>query len=155
MSASVTAAYTGLKQTEPGLPSHFYYDPEHHQRELRAIWYRNWMYAFRADQVKEPQSFRTVQIGDQNILVVRDEQGALHAFHNTCRHRGSVLCAEHEGRLRSKFIVCPYHGWGYGLDGALDTVPGLGITDDFDRHDYPLYRVAVAEWGGSVFIRLE
>jgi Rieske 2Fe-2S family protein len=154
-STSATGGYAGLKQVEPGLPSHFYYDPEHYQRELRAVWYRNWMFVCRTDQVMQPQSFRAVTIGDQNILVVRDEQGALHAFHNTCRHRGSVLCAEHEGKLRSKFIVCPYHGWGYRLDGTLVTVPGLGIADDFDMRDYPLYRVAVAEWGGCVFVRLE
>ena len=61
--------YTGLKQLEPGLPSRFYYDPEHYERELRALWYRNWIYLCRASTLPEPQSFRTFSIGSQSILV--------------------------------------------------------------------------------------
>jgi glycine betaine catabolism A len=146
--------YTGLKQLEPGLPSRFYYDPEHYERELRALWYRNWIYLCRASTLPEPQSFRTFSIGSQSILVLRDEHGVLRAFHNTCRHRGSALCATSEGRFRAKFITCPYHGWAYDLQGKLAGVRARGVSDDFDPGDFPLYDVALAEWGGFVFTNL-
>jgi Rieske 2Fe-2S family protein len=146
--------YTGLKQLEEGLPSHYYYDPAHYERELQAIWHRNWIYVCRASTLAEASSFRTFTIGGQSILVVRDEKGVLRAFHNTCRHRGSALCAEPHGKLRGKAITCRYHGWSYDLRGRLAAVPALGMSADFDRRNFPLYDVALAEWGGSVFVNL-
>jgi Rieske 2Fe-2S family protein len=147
-------SYTGLRQLEESLPSTYYYDPEHYERELRAIWYRSWIYLCRASTLPEPRSFRTFTIGNQTILVVRDEHRVLHAFHNTCRHRGSALCAEPEGRFRGKFITCPYHGWSYDLRGHLSVVPALGVSPDFDRHNFPLYKIALTEWGGFIFVNL-
>jgi Rieske 2Fe-2S family protein len=88
------------------------------------------------------------------VLVLRDEQGVLRAFHNTCRHRGSALCTEESGRLVTRRITCRYHGWSYTLRGELAKAP---------RHDRPqpagleglgLYAVAVAEWRGFVFVNL-
>jgi Rieske 2Fe-2S family protein len=147
-------SYTGLKQLEEGLPSRFYYDPGQYERELQALWYRNWIYLCRAGTLAEKRSFRTFAIGSQSILVLRDELGTLRAFHNTCRHRGSALCAEKEGQFRGKHITCPYHGWTYDLQGRLAIVPALGMADDFDRRNFPLYDVAVMEWGGFVFVNL-
>ena len=147
-------SYTGLRQLEAGLPSHYYYDAAHYERELQAIWYRSWVYLCRAASLPGPQSFRTFRIGTQGILVVRDESGALRAFHNTCRHRGSALCSAAEGKLRAKAITCPYHGWSYNLQGCLSAVPALGMSGDFDRRNYSLYDIALQEWGGLVFVNL-
>lgn len=155
VTAAAPPSYLGLKQLEASLPSSFYLDPAHHDRELKALWYRNWIYVCRASALSEPRAFRTFSIGDQSILVVRNDQGALRAFHNTCRHRGSALCSTPEGKLRGKLIVCPYHSWSYDLDGRLAVVPGVDIPAGFDRQDYSLYRVDVAEWNGCVFVRLE
>ncbi len=152
---AIAPAYTGLDRLQPTLPSHFYFDTAHYELELQRLWYRNWVYLCRVDTLKEPRSFRTFAIGDQNLIVIRDEQGKLHAFHNTCRHRGSTLCNEHEGRLKGKFIVCPYHGWSYNFEGELVAVPKMGLPEDFDRGAYPLYGITLAEWGGCVFVRLE
>src|SRR5579883_1820708 len=88
--------YTGLARLEPTLPSYFYHDPAHYERELRSIWYRNWIYVCRSSSLPDSRSFRTFTIGTQSILVLRDEDGTLRAFHNTCRHRGSALCTEAE-----------------------------------------------------------
>ena len=115
------------------LPADYYLDDGHYQRELDAIWYRNWVYVCRAEALEGPRAFRTIEIGSQSILIVRDEHHRLNAFHNTCRHRGSVLCTEEEGRLRSKSIICPYHSWTYSLQGdlkkSLDRFKGLGVVN--------------------------
>jgi len=146
--------YNGLPQAVPSLPSAFYYDRTHYARELGEIWYRNWLYVCRAAELSGPRDFLTYEIGDQNILVLRDGDGGLRAFHNTCRHRGSRLCREARGQLRGNRISCPYHNWTYDLTGTLVGVPAVDLGAGFDTADYPLYPVAVREWGGFVFVHL-
>ena len=55
--------------------------------------------------------------GVAGVLVVRGHDGAMRAFHNTCRHRGSRICAAAKGSVVR--LVCPYHNWTYELDGRL------------------------------------
>src|SRR5262245_1101391 len=143
-----------LPRLENTLPSRLYFDPEHHRRELRAIWYQSWLCVGRAEEVAESRDYLIVPVGDQSILVTRDRESRLRAFHNTCRHRGSLLCGEGKGRFRGSSIVCPYHGWTYALTGewlgARHQLPAPG----FDARDHSLHAVAVGEWGGSVFVNL-
>ncbi|TIV09073.1 MAG: aromatic ring-hydroxylating dioxygenase subunit alpha, partial [Mesorhizobium sp.] len=86
--------YNGLTSLQPTLPSAAYWDADAYRCDLDAIWYRNWLMVCREADLAEPLAFRTVRIGSQEILVLRDETGALRAFHNTCRHRGSQLCQD-------------------------------------------------------------
>ncbi len=72
--------YTGLTSLQETLPASFYLDPDHHQRELNAIWYRHWVYVGRAESLHGAGAFRTIMIGSQNILIVRDENLELQAF---------------------------------------------------------------------------
>jgi phenylpropionate dioxygenase-like ring-hydroxylating dioxygenase large terminal subunit len=109
----------------------------------------------RSSELIEPLSFRTFRLGSQEMLVLRDETGTLNAFHNTCRHRGSELCSQKQGRLKARLITCPYHSWSYSLRGELVRVPSKVLPDGFDKDDYPLYRVALAEWRGFVFVNLD
>lgn len=146
--------YTGLTETRETLPAHFYLDPSHYELELQAIWYRNWNYVCRTEKLEQPRSFVTFSVGTQSVLIVRDENGDLQAFHNTCRHRGSVLCTEKEGRLRTRSIICPYHCWTYSLQGDLKRTSSKQCQPDFDKRDFPLYKVAVDEWRGCVFVNL-
>jgi Rieske 2Fe-2S family protein len=152
--AAATEMYRGLRQLEPTLPASYYYDPVQYEQELRAFWYTNWIYVCRADTLNGPRSFRIFTIGSQEILLLRDGTGQLRAFHNTCRHRGARLCNEAAGTLRANSIQCPYHRWAYGLDGELLGFPAIGKVTDLDKRAYALYKVAVAEWCGSVFINL-
>lgn len=114
-----TAPYNGLRKTERTLPTSFYVDPAHHARELSSIFHRHWLYVGRAETLPEPLSYRTFEIGDQSVILVRDDAGTIRAFHNTCRHRGSRLVDPGSGRLSAKCITCRYHAWTYGLDGKL------------------------------------
>ena len=129
----MTSGYRGLTELHQTLPAEYYLDAGHYQRELKAIWYRNWVYVCRAQILDEPRAFRTVGIGSQNVLVLRDENGELQAFHNTCRHRGSVLRSEPEGKLPTKSIICPYHSWSYSLQGELQRTPSKHCPAGFDK----------------------
>lgn len=146
--------YNGLRRTEPTLPARQYYERDAFEAELAAIWYRNWVHVCRAGDLDGPKSFRTVRIGTQEVLILRDEDGRLRAFHNTCRHRGSALCTEESGRMKGRLIVCPYHAWSYSLKGDLIRAPSKALPADFSREDYRLYPVAIEEWRGFVFVNL-
>src|SRR5271155_6222142 len=106
---SKAAGYNGLTELTAGLAADAYHDPRHYARELQRIWYRNWVYVCRSSEISAARAFRTFELGDQTILLVRDDAGVLQGFHNTCRHRGAALCRENEGLLRSAAIICPYH----------------------------------------------
>jgi len=147
--------YNRLTKVEPSLPTRFYLDPDHYEQELQRIWYRNWIYVCRASELDGPRAFRVFDLGSQQILLLRDESGELQAFHNTCRHRGSALMQESEGRLRGSRITCPYHCWAYDFQGRLQRTPTRREQDDFDKSDYSLYGVAVADWNGFLFIHLD
>ena len=154
MQDSQTTTSLRLKKIEKSIPNRYHYDPDHHKRELDVFWYRMWINVCRAEEVAKPGDFLVVPIGEQSVVVTRDREGTLRAFHNTCRHRGSILCANEKGRFKSNSIVCPYHAWTYSLDGKLIATPYQLETSDFDISNYSLYDVAIDQWGGFVFINL-
>src|SRR5687767_12344511 len=108
-----------LDRLRSGLPAAWYYDSAHHARELEAVWYRGWVAVCREEEIASPGDWRTVRVGTQSLVVFRNDEGAVSAIHNTCRHRGSVLCTAESGRFERKRIVCPYHSWTYDLAGEL------------------------------------
>jgi len=143
-----------LERLEPGLPARWYHDPEHYARELEAFWYRRWIAVAREEELAAPGDWRLVRIGTQSLVILRGEQGELAAFHNTCRHRGSVLCTEERGNFARQRIVCPYHSWTYDLAGELLATPRRMQTRDFDMRAFSLYGVRAEAWGGFVFVNL-
>ena len=145
---------TLLERTAASLPSGWYYDPAQYARELEAIWYRDWVCVARQEDLGEPGDYIVAVIGQESVIVTRDRDGRPRAFHNTCRHRGSQLCAAQRGRFAGGRIVCPYHAWSYALSGELLATPKMDLPAEFRREDYALYRVPVDTWGGYLFVNL-
>jgi Rieske 2Fe-2S family protein len=143
-----------LKRVEAGLPAHWYYDEAQYKRELDAFWYRGWIAACREEEIAAAGDWLKVALGTQSLVIVRTETLGIKAFHNTCRHRGSILCEKESGKFARGRIVCPYHAWTYDLDGRLVGTPRRMETPDFDAKDFPLFEVSVEPWGGFVFINL-
>lgn len=143
-----------LSETKAGLPSSWYFDAEHYARELAAVWYKDWVCVGREEALQKAGDYFLASIGTQSIVVTLMDDGELRAFHNTCRHRGSVLCRTEQGRFRNGRIICPYHTWTYSTDGELLDTPGMIASDDFDASNYSLYSVHVDTWGGFVFLNL-
>jgi glycine betaine catabolism A len=140
-----------LERLEPGLPAAWYSDPAHYQRELEAFWFAKWIAVGREEELSAAGDWQVAAIGTQKIIVLKDERGELRAFHNTCRHRGSILCTESNGNFPRNRIVCPYHSWTYDLAGKLIATPRRMETPDFDMKRFPLHGVALKTWGGFVF----
>ncbi len=146
--------FSGLKQATDSLHASWYYDEQWYTKELDSIFYENWLYVCHASTLIESRSYRSFNIGSQSIILVRGENGELHGFHNTCRHRGSQLCKETQGKFASKLIVCPYHQWAYSFDGQLQKTTSHAEAANFDKADYPLFPVHVEQWRGGIFVNL-
>jgi phenylpropionate dioxygenase-like ring-hydroxylating dioxygenase large terminal subunit len=122
--------------------------------EQERLWPRVWLLAAPARDLPTPGAYATFEIGDESVLLVRQEDGAVLAFHNVCMHRGNRLCEP--GRATVRFFACRYHGWRYGLDGTL--------RQALDAHTFPqgcapdalaLRPVRCETWAGLIFVTLD
>jgi glycine betaine catabolism A len=134
------------------LPATAYTTPEALERERRALFDGGWVCVGRT-ALPDPRSQRAVGLLGTSVLVVRDSDGTLRAFHNVCRHRGHELLPA-GGSARTHAVRCPYHGWTYRLDGTLRTAPRFDDVPDFDAATHGLVPVGVADWHGWLFVNL-
>jgi glycine betaine catabolism A len=134
------------------LPGAAFTDPAVLEWELATIFGGGWVCAGHVDQVNARGAFLRRTIGTEDVLVVADDDGLPRAFLNTCRHRGSQLVTEPEGRLRR--LQCPYHAWSYGFDGSLKNAPFTEAIEDFEPACYGLHQVRLAVVEGLVLLDL-
>ena len=120
--------------------------------ELERIHRRNWFFVGRADEVPSAGDFRAVETVAGPVLLVRDSAGVLRAFANCCRHRGSLLLS---GSGNRRAIVCPYHGWGYRLDGSLAGAPEMEGAAGFQPEEHGLLPIPMEVWQGFIFLNLD
>ena len=140
---------TPIRETLPG-PA--YHSDETYELDTERVFYRSWTYAARAERIAEPGSWLRVEVGPESILLVRGKDHAIRGFYNVCRHRGSRLCDDEQGTVRNH-LRCPYHAWGYALDGSLAITP-LIEPEEVDRDNLALWPVHVDVWEGFVFVNL-
>ncbi len=133
------------------LPAEAYTSAAVFDWEVEHFFAGGWVCVGRSDRLATPGDQWAVRVGNDGVLLVRDEQGALRGFSNVCRHRGHELLEPGASRA-SRAIKCPYHAWVYGLDGALRGAPRFGDVPGFDKADHPLEGVRVEEWHGWVFV---
>ena len=117
--------------------------------EVKAIFHRGWFVAGHVAQLA-PGTRRVVDVAGESVLLTRALDGTVHALANVCRHRGARLCEGHVDSTQGS-MMCPYHAWTYALDGRLIATPHL---DEVDLAQYPLWRFAVEEWNGILFVCL-
>lgn len=131
------------------LPAAWYTDPAIHAAERARVFAANWALFGPEHEVAAPGAWRADTVNGWPLIVTRDADGGLRAFHNACRHRGAAIVPDGAGRAET--LRCPYHGWTYGLDGALALAPRAGALD---RAAHGLLPVRVATWRGLVFVRV-
>jgi len=135
------------------LPAAYYVDLAFFTREMEALFARMWVCAGRTEQVERPGRFFVRELLGESIIVTRSAPGAIGAFYNVCRHRGTRLCTEQEGTFGGS-IQCPYHAWTYDLDGRLVGAPHMDEVPHFHKSEYPLHRVHADVWDGHLFLTL-
>ena len=135
---------------KPGftLDAQFYLDPGIFAWEREHVFACDWLYAGHTSQLPAVGDYFTYALADESVIVVRNESGAIGAFANVCRHRGSRVCDASSGS--AKQFVCPYHGWVYRLDGSLRSARLFPET--FDTSGFGLHPVSVKVLHGLIFV---
>jgi nitrite reductase/ring-hydroxylating ferredoxin subunit len=96
-----------------------------------------------------PGDYYATDIAGREILLVRGKDGKVQAFLNACRHRGVKLA---EGCGHAAGFTCPYHGWTFGTDGALLSVPSRKAFEESQLKNRNLIRLPVAEEIGCIVV---
>ena len=131
-------------------------DQEIFDLEMTQIFGRAWLFLCHETQIPKRGDFFEAPMGSDNVLVVRQRDGSIRAFLNTCSHRGNAVCRAEEGNVRN--FMCTYHGWTFGLDGELIGVPGRSLfyKDKLDLSEHPLRKVAQLDsYRGFVFATMD
>lgn len=138
-----------------GLDPRAYTSAEFFADEQRTVFGRAWVVVADAPDVATPGRLLVRRVGERSIIITRGADGVLRGFVNSCRHRGTEL-AETDCDIAGT-IRCPYHRWGYGLDGSLVATPFFDELprDDFDPAAHGLIPVRVDTWGVLVFVCLD
>ncbi len=124
------------------------------QQEADYVWAKVWNIGGRLSEIPEAGDYITHQLGRDSILMVRQEDGSVRAFHNVCTHRGNRLVYGEEGA--TDLFTCSYHGWQFSLDGVLTYVQD---ADDFPQGNpcgvLNLPEVRCDIWGGFIWYNMD
>jgi Rieske 2Fe-2S family protein len=130
------------------LPGGLYNDPQVFDFDLQVMYGTSWLMAGFTCELTKPGSYVALMIGKWPVIIIRDRNDVIRAFHNSCRHRGSILCQPGSGS--GPKLVCPYHRWTYDLDGSLFAANRM--ADDFDKSTHGLKPIALEIVAGAMFI---
>ncbi|WP_282151958.1 aromatic ring-hydroxylating oxygenase subunit alpha [Ruegeria atlantica] len=137
------------------LPPEAYTSDEWLAQENKKLFSRSWVFAGVESKVANAGDYMTAKAGHFTLVVIRGNDGELRAFHNICRHRGTELL-DHGCGNAGKTVVCPYHSWTFGLDGALRGIPDQqACFPDINKKENGLHRASVAVFKGIVFVNPE
>ena len=134
------------------LPAHFYTDPSSLAAEKEKIFARTSQVVGHASQVRNPGDYFTTDLIGEPLVLVRGLDGKLRGFYNVCRHRAGPAA---EGCGSRKLFRCGYHGWTYGLDGALLSATEIEGVEGFNAEEFALKPVRTEEWFNLVFVNLD
>jgi p-cumate 2,3-dioxygenase subunit alpha len=127
-----------------------YCDSELFECEQRRIFDRSWLYAGHESEVPQAGDFLTRRVGGRPLIIVRGSDGRIRLSHNSCRHRGAMVCRHPKGN--AKTFICFYHYWSYDNHGRLDGVPGKdSYGPGFKTGEMGLYEVRTQSYRGWLF----
>ena len=150
MDLSTAARLFEARRPGHSLPQPLYLDPAMLAFDMAAIFGTSWLLAGFEVEVREPGDYLSMMVGQWPILIVRGRDGEIRAFHNSCRHRGSLVCPPGNGTTAR--LTCPYHRWTYDLNGRL--LAAGRMPDDFVKVDHSLRPIALETVAGAMFICL-
>ncbi len=140
-----------------GLPAKSYIDENFWKKECETVLSDGWLFVGFAHELKNPGDVNPIFIANKPILLVRNNNNEITAFHNVCSHRCLKLVDEKKNV--GKIISCPYHAWSYDLEGKLKAAPHIGGTNQhkpqgFNFSDHGLKPIKIHIWHDWIFINL-
>lgn len=140
-----------IRDHSPGhaLAREFYTDPEIFERDMDRILLRHWFCVGHVSSVPRPGDFIVVDLGPESVIIIRTQSDEIKALVNVCRHRGSRICSTRSGKAPAGILTCPYHAWGYDLNGRL--IAARQMPAPFDRDRLGLKPLAVRVVAGLIF----
>jgi choline monooxygenase len=138
-----------------GLPPSWYEDPAIFRLERERFFGRSWLFVAHDSDLPAPHGWYRAEVAGFPVLLTRSPDGTVRAFHNVCPHRGAPLAVVGEPAAAcapQKAVTCPYHGWAFGLDGALKGAPGMDAHPCFDRAAHALKPLRLDRWGPFWFV---
>jgi nitrite reductase/ring-hydroxylating ferredoxin subunit len=136
------------------IPFSRYTSREFFQLEIDQLWSRTWQWACREEHLQDVGDTWVYNVGPYSVIVVRSAEDRIQAFLNSCTHRGTKLLAQ-EGSGYSGGFSCPFHGWSWHLDGAIDNIPARWDFPHVCNGSHDLQPVQCERWGGFVFINID
>ena len=125
---------------------------EIYQQEQEQIFTHSWLFIGHESQIPKPGDYFTSCMGEESVILTRDQHGTMHVFLNTCTHRGMKVCRYDEGN--TTVFTCPYHGWSFATDGKLTGVPYYkeAYHEELERSQWGLIEVAqLANYKGTIW----
>ena len=125
---------------------------EIYREEQEKIFARAWLFIGHESQISNPGDYFVSSMGEESVILVRDQKSKIHVFLNTCRHRGMKVCRYDAGNTIT--FNCPYHGWTYDTDGKLSGVPRFkeAYHDNLDTTHWGLIEVPqMVNYKGSIW----
>jgi glycine betaine catabolism A len=144
------AELVALRKPGYSLPGEFYSSELVYRAEIERIWRRGWLFVGHSCEVRSPGDYITFAVGDDSLIVIRDDDGQVNALWNVCRHRGTQICGESCGTVGR--LVCPYHQWAFARNGKL--VSCRGMQEDIDKSELGLLHAQVRELAGLIYVSL-
>ncbi len=145
MEALIESARLQSPRTQP-----FYCDDDVFAMDMEKIVSRKWLLIDHVSRIPEPGQFFLYEVGQESIIIIRDNDMKVNALFNVCRHRGSVICLEKQGKRNR--LTCPYHAWTYGLDGSLQAARLM--PEDFNAKEHGLHPCHIRVYHGFIFLNL-
>lgn len=131
------------------VPTARYTDQSYHERERTELWGNVWQVVCWGGDIPEAGDIKLYDNAGISAIVVRQEDGSLKAFYNSCLHRGMRLCNKEGSR---RHLTCRFHGYSWDTKGQCRNIPQSWDFPQLCKDELSLPELAVDVWQGFIFV---